>query len=299
MKNFLFLLALIVGVLLIVAASSLVSAKYPDLFVPEKSEIVLRKVDVQNKEVKRGEDMDLAFSLFNNTNQPQHVIAGFFMLKEGVVYDGVNLDYVSRKQQADLGIKESKDFTWQVPIYIEPGNYKIMIWIHDFKDGAENVVKDYWYPELIQIKEPEQKITSIEGDSINPGTDYYLSGLKISPQTISSNQPLNVEYDIAINSKKDKELVTGIFLIDKNKKYDGENIDYIFKAQKKEISNDNKIHFSYQEKINLPKGEYRVLIWIHKIIDGKEELVEDYFAPGEIEVTDNMPDTINSEINTI
>ena len=56
MKNFLFLLALIAGVLLVVDAASLVSAEYPNLFVPEKSEIVLRKVNIQNKEIKNGED---------------------------------------------------------------------------------------------------------------------------------------------------------------------------------------------------------------------------------------------------
>ena len=54
-----------------------------------------------------------------------------------------------------------------------------------------------------------------------------------------------------------------------------------------------------KETINLPKGKYRVLIWVHKIENNKEVLVEDYFAPGEIEITDNIPNTINSEINTI
>lgn len=299
MKNFLFLLALIAGVLLVVDAASLVSAEYPNLFVPEKSEIVLRKVNIQNKEIKNGEDINLTFSLFNNTNNSQHVFAGFFMLKEGAVYDSVNLDYASRKQQAELAIKESKDFSWQVPIYIEPGNYKILIWVHDFKDGAENVIQDYWYPELIKIPNPDQKIISIKGDNVNPGTDYYISGLKISPQTIPSREPLEIEYDIAINAKKDKELVTGVFLFDKNKKYNEENIDYKFKTQKKDISNDNKIHLSYKETTDLPRGKYRVLIWIHKIVNGEEELVEDYFAPGEIEITDNIPNTINSEINTI
>lgn len=259
-----------------------IDKKYPGVAVfPKYKDVYVDDMSVSSNEISQGDALTTSISVYNNTEKDEELAVGVYIIKSDKVYDGSNVDYASQKQQYVVGSKSSKKSEWKIPVVLDPGQYKILFWLHQFDEGAERVVEDSWYPKIVNVISG-QKPDSIRGEESNADQGLLMSGLLIKPVKLEKSGRLAVSYRVMNNFDQNVSIETGVYLIDKDKQYKGDNVDQVLPKKATSIAARKYKIFTYDADISLPAGEYKVLIWLHKMTGDKSEVVFDYWAPGNI-----------------
>ena len=283
-------IAIVIIVVLIICLgawiTSFVDKKFPGIGTfPKYKDIYIDDMRVDKNEVVAGETLTASISVYNNSDKEKELSVGMFAIRSDQVYDGSNIDYASQKQQYKIASKTSKKSEWKVPVNWEKGSYRILFWLHQIDDGAEKVLEDSWYPKIISVSGAKDS-NIIRGEESNADQGLVLSQLLISPINITSNGLLSIDYTITNHDQTASKIETGVFLINKNKLYQGDNVDQVIGKKSSTIKAGQFKNFSDKEQIHLNPGEYKILIWLHRLNGDKSEVVFDYWAPGNIIVGD-------------
>lgn len=250
-------------------------------FFPKYKDIYSDNLQVNSVNLTQGDSLDTSFTVYNMSDKEKGVSTGVFLVNSNKKYDGSVVDYASQKQEAIIKSKDTKNFSWKIPANLDQGNYKMLYWVHQMIDGAETVLEDNWYQREIQIS-PNPSLNTIKGEESSKDQGFVIHDLLISPKRLQIGKKLSLSYRIVNNESDTGKMVSGVFLLEKNKKYTGADLDQVLPSQKATIQSGGSSLFQYDETINMKPGEYRILIWLHRINQSKEETVFDYWAPGNI-----------------
>ncbi len=249
-------------------------------------QLTVRNVKVKTNKISRGDYLNVTVTIFNNGLADKNMLAGVFLLDQNKTYGHANIDYASRSRDATLKPSESIKLTWEIPIYIDPGQYKLLAWLHNIKDGNEEVAEDSWYPGLITVYQSASPLEKIRGeDSLNATLPVNIAELEISPITVRSDDNLLISYQLKSNYSDNALISTGVYFIEKSNKYTDETIASKFAPEDVYLKPGETHNTIFAQKVKAPPSDYRVLIWTHrKAEDGTEKLIEDYFAPGYVTI---------------
>lgn len=254
-------------------------------FFPKYKDIYSDNLQVNSVNLTQGDSLNTSFTVYNTSDKEKGVATGVFLVNSNKKYDGSVVDYASQKQETIIKPKDTKNFSWKIPANLDPGNYKMLYWVHQIIDGAETVLEDNWYQREIKIS-PNPSLNTIKGEESSMDQGFVIHDLLISPKHLQTGKKLSLSYRIVNNESGTEEMVSGVFLLEKNKKYTGADLDQVLPSQKATIQSGRSSLFQYDEAINMKPGDYRILIWLHRINQSKEEVVFDYWAPGNIVVGD-------------
>lgn len=242
-------------------------------------------LSVNTNNLVQGDNLNVSFSVYNMDDKEQGVAVGVYLINSNKTYDASNFDYAAQKQQAIIKSGEKKDFGWKIPLYLNAGSYKMLYWIHKVTDGNETYYEDKWFQQQIRISQ-RTDVNIIQGEDSNADQGLVLHDLLIKPKHFRTGQKLSATYRINNYESKSADVVSGVFILDKNKQYTYSSLDQILPSQKATILGGDNHVFAYDETLNLKPGEYRILVWLHRIDSSGENVVFDYWAPGNI-IVDN------------
>lgn len=271
---------------LAIVASTFLDKKFPDAeILPKYKEIYIDEIKFDRVDLLQGDTAIATISVYNNSDADQKVIAGLFLLEKSKNYDGVNVDYASQKQYKTLEPKSKVVLNYRIPINIDEGNYKALIWLHKTENQIETVVEDKWYQRGITVN-ANKNFNQIVGEDPYQLEGIVLGSISIGPKVLATGAAISIKDKITNYSSKPVKLATGVYLLNKNKYYGRDEIDMILDKQTFELAPEENKFIDYNVPISLASGKYRILLWIHQFKDNKEEVILDYWVPGNIEITD-------------
>ncbi len=281
-KPFIYFLLLVSFVF---ALAMIIKENFPALdFSLSGKELVVKKFDLNSVVLNQDDALSVSTVLYNNSKKPKEIKAGIYLIKSSKIYDSANMDYFSPSQESNIFPGDSAYLDWKLPLTVDPGKYKMLFWIHQIENGAETVLKDSWYPKEISVEESALPLSNrtLRGDMSTKSSPAYIKDIEIFPmQHLSSSGKIKANFKVANNSQNTLNAKVGIYLYQKDKIYNGINIDFASEEQNKAVYSNTEQKFSWEFDLkDLPTGDYNVLAWLHKIdVDGKEIFIEDQILP--------------------
>lgn len=273
------------SVSLVFALAMIVKENFPTLdFGFSKKDLIVKKFDLNSVVLNQDDAILVSSILHNNSKKPKHIKAGIFLIKSNKIYDSTNVDFYSPEQEIFIESSASSYLDWKLPVAIDSGKFKMLLWIHQIENGAETVLKDYWYPREITIEESLQPLSNrtLRGDMSTKALNIYIKDAEVFPmQYLSSSGKIKASFKAVNNLQNTLNAKVGIYFYQKDKIYNGVNIDLASEEQTRPVYSNTEQRFSWEiDPKDLPTGEYKVLAWLHKIdINGKEVFIEDQVLP--------------------
>lgn len=278
--------------LIIVTGLTLLCIKFgprnPDykILQPVK-DIRVDSMEIAKTTIVQGETLQIDATIYNASRDKQSTSTAVYMIAGDKIYDGSNADYISNKHITDIAPKTSEKIQWQIPLYFPAGEYRFMVGLHSFNNGVDKFAEDYWYKKSITINKPLNDLDTITGEDQNQNGITYITDSIFRPSQAGSTQDMFASFRVNNNGPA-KNIVAGVYIIDKNKTYTSHNQDLSFAPQTKEILSGSNEIFEWSEAATLPPGEYRIMYWIHYLNESSQEIwIQDYWLPGYFYVENN------------